>query len=62
MEAACSSETSVDFDQITLCYIPEDKIFQNWISFKKNLPCSSSRFQYAKSSDNSGAGRKGSLL
>jgi hypothetical protein len=25
MEDVCSSETSVDFDQNTLCYIPEDK-------------------------------------
>jgi hypothetical protein len=29
MEATCSSETSVDFQQATRRYIPEDTILQN---------------------------------
>jgi hypothetical protein len=29
MEATCSSETSVDFQRVTRCYIPEDRSFHN---------------------------------
>jgi hypothetical protein len=29
MEATCSSETSVDFQRTTQCYIPEDRILHN---------------------------------
>jgi hypothetical protein len=29
MEAICSSETSVDFQRTTQCYIPEDSPFDN---------------------------------
>jgi hypothetical protein len=29
MEAICSSETSVDIQRITLCYIPEDSTLHN---------------------------------
>jgi hypothetical protein len=48
MEAACSSETSVDFQWTTQCYIPEDRAHNNrcWNNLKSNrmkncLPVSS---------------------
>jgi hypothetical protein len=34
MEATCSSETFVDFQQPTRCYIPEDRTFHNHVCEK----------------------------
>jgi hypothetical protein len=34
MKVACSSETSVDFQRTTQCYIPEDRILKKEIFVK----------------------------
>jgi hypothetical protein len=33
MEAICSSETSIDFQRIIQCYVPEDSTLHNPILF-----------------------------
>jgi hypothetical protein len=38
MEATCSSETSVNFQQTTQCYIPEGRTLHNRKIFKSHLP------------------------
>jgi hypothetical protein len=40
IEATCSSETSVDFQLTTRCYIPEDRTLQRWILLSKLFFCS----------------------
>jgi hypothetical protein len=43
IEEVCSTEMSLDFEQNTLCYMPEFNTFHNWRRFKKNFPSSASR-------------------
>jgi hypothetical protein len=39
MEATCSSESCVDYQQTTLCYVPEDRFFTTVFLFCKTTLC-----------------------
>jgi hypothetical protein len=47
MEATCSTETSVDFQQTTQRYIPKSKLLYDWLFTAKTLEVHDQRLLFA---------------